>query len=160
VGSDAGASWLIDELGFDAALNCEASEDLDDDLEKLCPDGVDVYFDNVGGVLTDAVMRRINTGARVSVCEQTSQYSLEAPELGPRWLGRLILKQAKVQGFLISAYAERFPAARRQLAQWLRQGFLEYREDVAHGIEAAPQAFIGMLHGTNLGKQLVQLSEL
>lgn len=159
-GSDAKVSWLIDELGFDAAFNYKASEDFDGDLERLCPDGIAVYFDNVGGAMTDAVLRRINTGARIAVCGQISQYNLEAPELGPRWLARLILKQAKVQGFLVSAYAERFPAARRQLARWLQQGKLKYREDVARGIEAAPQAFIGMLQGTNLGKQLVQLSEL
>lgn len=159
-GSAAKVSWLIDELGFDAAFDYKASEDFDGDLEKLCPDGVDVYFDNVGGAMTDAVARRINTGARIIVCGQTSQYNLEAPELGPRWLHRLVLEQAKVQGFRVSAYAERFPAARGRLAQWLQEGKLEYREDVAQGIEAAPQAFIGMLRGANLGKQLVQISEL
>lgn len=84
----------------------------------------------------------------------------ERPELGPRWLDQLIVKQAKVQGFLVSAYAERFPEALEQLAVWLRQGKLRYREDVALGIEATPQAFIGMLRGDNQGKQLVQLSEL
>jgi NADPH-dependent curcumin reductase CurA len=157
-GSDAKVSWLIDELAFDAASNYRAPEDFDRDLEKLCPNGVDVYFDNVGGAMTDAVMRRINTGARITVCEQISQYNLESPELGPRWLGRLISKQAKVQGFLVSAYAERFPAARRQLARWLQQGKLKYRENIAHGIEAAPQAFIGMLRGNNKGNQLVQLA--
>ncbi len=157
--SDAKFSWLIDELGFDAAFDDQASEAFDGNLKKLCPDGIDVYFDNVGGALTDAVMRRINTGARIIVGGQTSQHNLEAPELGPRWLGRLIVQQAKVQGFLVSAYAARFPAAREQLAQWLHEGKLKYREDVAQGIEAAPQAFIGMLKGTGLGKQLVQISE-
>ena len=105
-------------------------------------------------------MRRINAGARITVCGQISQYNLEEPELGPRWLGRLIVKQAKVQGFLVSAYAERFPEGLEQLTRWLQQGKLKYREDVAQGIEAAPQAFIGMLQGRNQGKQLVQLSEL
>lgn len=133
---------------------------LDGTLGRLCPDGVGVYFDNVGGSITDAVIRRINTGARIVISGQVSQDNLEAPELGPRWLGRLVVKQAKVQGFLVSAYAERFPAARRQLARWLQQGDLRYREEVAHGIEAAPQAFIGMLQGSNLGQQLVQISGL
>jgi NADPH-dependent curcumin reductase CurA len=86
-----------------------------------------------------------------------SQYNPKEPELGPRWLGQLIVKQAKVQGFLVSGYAERFPTGLKQLATWLKQGELKYREEVAQGIEAAPQAFIGMLEGRNQGKQLVQL---
>ena len=113
----------------------------------------------MGGAITDAVVRLINARARISVCGQISQYNLEKPEMGPRWLGQLIVKQAKVQGFLVSGYAERFPEGLKQLARWLKQGKLKYREDVAQGIESAPQAFIGMLQGKNQGKQLVQLSE-
>ncbi len=158
-GSDAKTSWLLDELGFDAALNYKTAEDFDGKLEKLCPAGIDVYFDNVGGAITDSVMRLLNAGARISVCGQISQYNLEKPEQGPRWLGQLVVKQAKMEGFLVSAYAERFPEGLAQLATWLKQGKLKYREEVAHGIEAAPQAFIGMLQGKNQGKQLVQLSE-
>jgi NADPH-dependent curcumin reductase CurA len=158
-GSDAKISWLIDELGFDAAFNYKTAVDLHSTLEELCPDGIDVYFDNVGGALTDAVVRRINARARICVCGQLSQSNLEEPEAGPRWLGQLIVKQAKVQGFLVSGYAERFPKGLVQLARWLRQGKLKYREDVAQGIAAAPQAFIGMLQGKNQGKQLVQLAE-
>ena len=157
--SDAKTSWLLDELGFDAAFNYKTALDCDAELEELCPAGVDVYFDNVGGAITDAVVRRINAGARISVCGQLSQSNLEELEAGPRWLGQLIVKQAKVQGFLVSGYAGRFPEGLEQLARWLRQGKLKYREDVAQGIEAAPQAFIGMLQGKNQGKQLVQLSE-
>jgi NADPH-dependent curcumin reductase CurA len=156
-GSDAKIDWLLDELGFDAALNYKSAGDLRCALARTCPDGIDVYFDNVGGALTDAVLGRINTGARIAVCGQISQYNLNEPELGPRWLGQLIVQQAKVQGFLVSAYAARYPEALGQLARWLRQGLLKYREDVAQGIEAAPQAFIEMLQGRNLGKQLVQL---
>ncbi|HEX9736807.1 MAG TPA: NADP-dependent oxidoreductase [Thermoanaerobaculia bacterium] len=158
-GCDAKVSWMLDELGFDAALNYKA-DDFHSRLGQLCPDGIDVYFDNVGGTITDAVVRRINAKARICVCGQISQYNLELPEVGPRWLGQLIVKQAKVQGFLVSGYAERFPEGLEQLARWLRQGKLKYREDVAQGIEAAPQAFIGMLRGNNQGKQLVQLSDL
>jgi NADPH:quinone reductase len=159
-GSDVKISWLLDELGFDAAVNYRTSADFHGDLEGLCPDGIDVYFDNVGGAITDAVVRRINTGARICVCGQSSQYNLEQPEVGPRWLGQLIVKQAKAQGFLVSSYAERYLEGLEQLGAWLKQGVLKYREDVAQGIEAAPQAFIGMLQGKNQGKQLVQLSEL
>lgn len=158
-GSDAKVSWLQSELGFDAAVNDSCADDLQVKLGELCPDGIDIYFDNVGGVVTDAVMRRLNVGARVSVCGQISQLNLEAPEVGPRWLARVVVKQAKVQGFPFSDYVNRFPEGRERLARWLRQGKLKYREDVAQGIEAAPQAFIEMLHGRNQGKQLVQLSE-
>ncbi len=157
-GSEARIPWLLDELGFDAAFNYKAVEDPYDTLKELCPAGIDVYFDNVGGKLSDAVVRLINAKARISLCGQISRYNLNEPELGPRWLNQLIVKQAKVQGFLVSGYAERFPAALKQLAGWMKQGKLKYREEIAQGIEAAPQAFIGMLQGRNEGKQLVQLS--
>jgi NADPH:quinone reductase len=159
-GSDAKIAWLLAELGFDAALNYKTNGNFRGEFETLCRDGIDVYFDNVGGSITDAAVRMINTGARISICGQISQYNLEEPEVGPRWLGQLIVKQAKVQGFLVSGYAERFPEGLGQLTTWLQQGKLKYREDVAQGIEAAPQAFIGMLQGRNQGKQLVQLSAL
>jgi NADPH:quinone reductase len=158
-GSDAKISWLLEELGIDAAFNYRASACCDRELRAACPDGIDIYFDNVGGSVTDAVLRHININARIAVCGQLSQYNLETPELGPRWLEQIVVKQAKLQGFLVSAYAARFTQGRRQLASWLQQGKLRYREDVAQGIEAAPQAFIGMLQGKNQGKQLVQLSE-
>jgi NADPH-dependent curcumin reductase CurA len=131
----------------------------DGKLAELCPDGIDVYFDTVGGALTDAVVRRLNVKARIAVCGQTSEDNLEVPAVGPRWLGELIVQQAKVQGFLVSGCAERFPAGRARLARWLKQGKLKYREDIAQGIAAAPQAFIAMLQGKNQGQQLVQLAE-
>lgn len=159
-GSDAKLSWLVDELGFDAAFNYKAAVDLESELEGVCREGVDVYFDNVGGATTDAVVRCLNDRARIALCGQLSQINLEEPETGPRWLGQLIVKQAKAQGFRVSGYAQRFAEGLQQLARWLQQGKLKYREDVAQGIEAAPQAFIGMLLGRNQGKQLVQLSEL
>lgn len=158
-GADAKVSWLIDELGFDAAFNFTTDTDLHARLSELCPADIDIYFDNVGGSITDTVMDLINVNTRVSVCGQISQYNLEQPEMGPRWLTQLIAKQAKVQGFLVSEYSDRFHEARQQLATWLRAGRLKYREDVAHGIESAPRAFIEVLQGRNQGKQLVQLSE-
>ena len=156
--SEAKLSWLLDDLGFDGALNSAASGDLDGDLAALCPHGIDVFFDNVGGAITDAALRRINTHARIALCGQTSQNNLEEVELGPRGLSQLIVKQAKMQGFLVSSYSARFPEALEQLALWQKQGRIRYREDVAQGIEAAPLAFIGMLLGENQGRQLVQLS--
>ena len=159
-GSDSKVAYLRNELGFDAAFNYRTVSDYDGQLKELCPAGIDVYFDNVGGAISDAVMRLISVGARIAVCGQISQYNLEKPEMGPRWFGQLIVRRAKVQGFLVLDYAERFSEGRQELAQWLTQGKLKYREDIARGIENAPQAFIGMLQGKNLGKQLVQIAEV
>ncbi len=159
-GSDATVAWLVDELGFDAALSYKTPESFEDALGRLCRDGIDVYFDNVGGATTDGVLRFLNDGARISLCGQLSQDNLEIPELGPRWLGQLIVRQAKAQGFLVSSFSQRFAEGLQQMARWLQQGKLKYREEVAQGVESAPKAFIGMLQGKNQGKQLVQLSEL
>lgn len=156
----AGLDWLLDDLRFDGACNYKANDNFDGTLRELCPEGVDVYFDNVGGAVTDAVVRRLNIGARICLCGQTSQHNLENPESGPRWLGQLIAKQAKAEGFLVSSFAGRYSEGYEQLRLWLEAGKLKCREEIAQGIEAAPQAFIGMLRGQNEGKQLVQLSEL
>jgi NADPH-dependent curcumin reductase CurA len=158
VGSDEKVAWLITELGFDAAFNYKAAGDCSAKLDELCPDGVDIYFDIVGGPISEAVIGKINDGARITVCGQVSQYNLKEPQPLPSWHDQLVAKHAKIQGFRVSAFAERFPAALKQLTRWLMEGKLKYYEDVAQGIEAAPQAFIGMLQGKKLGKQLVQLS--
>ena len=157
-GSESDLSWLLDELGFDAALSDRSAPELHDELLALCPEGIDVYLDNEGGETTDAVVRRINTGARIAVCGQRSQDNQESPALGPRWLGHLIARAATLHGCLVSRYTERFPEGRKQLGRWLKQGKLKYVEDVAQGIESAPQAFIGMLQGKSHGQQLVQLA--
>ena len=156
-GAESDLSWLLDELGFDAALNDRAALDLHSELLALCPDGIDVYLDNEGGETTDEVVRQVNTGARIAVCGQSSQDNLESPAIGPRWLGHLIARAATLHGLLVSRYAEQFPEGRKQLGRWLKQGKLKYHEDVAQGIESAPQAFIGMLQGQSHGQQLVQL---
>jgi NADPH-dependent curcumin reductase CurA len=157
-GSDEKVRLLVDELGFDAAFNYKTAKDYGGELKQLCPGGVDVYFDNVGGPITDAVFSLLNVGARVSVCGQISQYNVEAAEMGPRLLWRLIVKRAKAQGFLIFDYASRYEEARRQLAEWVKEGKVRYRERIAEGIENAPKAFLEMMQGKNIGKQLVRLS--
>jgi NADPH-dependent curcumin reductase CurA len=156
-GSDQKVHFLTNDLGFAEAFNYKRSKDYDAKLRELCPNGVDVYFDNVGGAITDAAMERLNVRARVGVCGQISQYNSETPEMGPRWLGQLIAKQARVEGFLVRQFAARFDEGYRQLAAWLHDGKIQYRENIVDGLENAPRAFIGMMEGRNIGKQLVRL---
>jgi NADPH:quinone reductase len=157
-GSDAKINYMVGELGFDAAFNYRSIENYYQALREICPDGIDIYFDNVGGAITDAVIRLLRPNGRVAVCGQISQYNLEQIEMGPRLLPYLLIKQARAQGFLVSQFVSRYPEALVQLTQWLQEGKLKYREDIVDGIENAPRAFIGMLHGRNMGKQLVKLS--
>lgn len=157
-GSQAKARHLKEQMGFDAALVWGSEPNGPNRLEAACPDGIDVYFDNLGGAVTDAVVRLLNLKARVSVCGQSSQYNLDRPEHGPRWLRNLIVKRAKVQGFLVWDFAAEHPLALQQLQDWLGAGKLRNREHLVGGIENAPRAFIEMLEGRNLGKHLIRLS--
>lgn len=159
-GADDKISYLTDELGFDGAFNYKTVSDYYEKLRELCPGGVDVYFDNVGGAITDAVFRLINTRARISICGQISQYNLEKPEMGPRLiLTMLLVRQARAEGFLVFQFADKYPEGLKQLAQWLKEGKLKYKEDIEHGIENTARAFMAMLKGGNVGKQLVKVSD-
>jgi NADPH:quinone reductase len=157
-GRDDKVDWVTNELGFDAAFNYKTEESYYAKLKQLCPKGVDCYFDNVGGPITDAVFPLMNPHGRVSVCGQIALYNLEKLDLGPRLLPIVLTRQLTVQGFLVFQFAERYPEGLRQLSQWLREGKLKYRETVAEGIENAPEAFLSMLRGGNIGKQLVKIS--
>jgi NADPH-dependent curcumin reductase CurA len=157
-GSDDKVAYLVDELEFDSAFNYKKVDDYFETLKRLCPLGIDVYFDNVGGDITDAAFRLINTRARISICGQISQYNLEKPEMGPRHLlSTLLVRQAKAEGFLVFQFAERYEEGLKQMSQWLKEGKLKLREDIEEGIENAPRAFIEMLKGRNIGKQLVRI---
>jgi NADPH-dependent curcumin reductase CurA len=157
-GSNEKIEFITRELGFDAGFNYKEAPDYFTKLRELCPNGIDVYFDNVGGRISDAVMRAINTRARIAVCGQISLYNAAEPEMGPRWLGQLVAKQAKVEGFQVQQFSDRFEEGRRQLTQWLREKRIRYREDIVEGLENAPKAFVGMLNGRNIGKQLVKVA--
>jgi len=160
-GADDKVAYLTGELGFDAAFNYKTVDDYHAKLKELCPRGIDVYFDNVGGAITDAVFRLINTKARISICGQISQYNLENVELAPRLiLTSLLVKQARAEGFLVFQFADRYPEALVQMAQWLNEGKLKYAEDIEEGIENTPRAFMAMLKGRNTGKQLVKVADL
>lgn len=158
-GTDEKVKYLIDELGFDGAFNYKTAKNYVEELKKLCPNGIDVYFDNVGGAVTDAVIPLLNVKARLSICGQISQYNIEKPEMGPRWLWALIVKQARVEGFLVFQFFEKFGPAVAEMAGWIKEGKLKYREDIVDGFDKLPRAFIGMLEGDNTGKRLVKVSD-
>ncbi len=157
-GSDEKTDYLRDELNFDATINYH-SEDIGKALDAACADGVDVYFDNVGGEISDAVMARINHGARTSICGQIALYNLEKPDLGPRVQPQLLVKSARMQGFIVGDFVERFEEGREQLAQWLEAGKLQDKEAIAHGFENTVAAFLGLFSGENIGKQLVKVAD-
>jgi len=158
-GSDEKVAFVEDELGFDACINYEGTDDYRAALDDAAPDGVDAYFDNVGGPITDAVFARLNVDARVAVCGQISLYNAEEVPTGPRKLPTLIETRATVEGFLVRDFSERFGEATRQLAAWVGAGELAYRETVTQGLENAPDAFLGLFDGENVGKQLVAVAE-
>jgi NADPH:quinone reductase len=158
-GSDLKVKYLIDELRFDAVVNYRTSPDLQGALKEACPKGVDVYFDNVGGVISDAVLSMINNGARIPVCGQISLYNESSVPVGPRVQPILLTHSAIMRGFLVRDYADRFAEGARELARLLREKKLKITETITNGLENAPKAFIGLFAGENLGKQLVRVKK-
>jgi len=146
---------LRELYGYDAAIDYK-SEDVRAALKGACPNGVDVYFDNVGGEILRAVIPRLNIGARIVVCGQIANYSASEPPTGPPPVF-LIVSRARMEGFLVSDYVPRFGEALPRLTHWVTEGTLKYSEDVTDGLENAPRAFIGMLRGENRGKALVRV---
>ena len=151
-------AWITGELGFDAVIDYK-SQNVRNALGAACPDGVDVYFDNVGGPVTDAVFQHLNVNSRVAICGQISQYNAIDAPVGPRLLWHFIAKRIRAQGFLVFDFREHDDESLAQMAAWVTSGQLKYRETVAEGLENAPGAFIGMLGGANIGKQVVKLSD-
>ena len=158
-GSDEKVDFLEDDLGFDVGINYKTVDDYNAALAEAVPHGVDSYFDNVGGPITDAVFNHLNVDARVAVCGQISLYNATKRPTGPRKLLSLIQTRATVEGFLVSDFSERFDQSARQLGQWVADGTIQYRETITEGLEHAPEAFVGLFEGDNLGKQLVQVAE-
>ncbi|HET6870971.1 MAG TPA: NADP-dependent oxidoreductase [Solirubrobacteraceae bacterium] len=151
-------AWLVEELGFDAAIDYKAGE-LRAGLRQHAPDGVDVYFDNVGGETLDEVLRRIARGARVVICGAISQYNAKQQPRGPANYMQLLVQRATMTGFLVFDFADRYPEAIAQLAGWLRAGELQSREDVVRGdLEQFPDVFLRLFRGENTGKLILQLT--
>ena len=158
-GTSQKVAHVVDELGFDAAFNYKQVNDYSGELKRQCPDGIDVYFDNVGGPISDAVFPLLNVHGRVSVCGQISQYNLTRPEQGPRIMWHFIAQRLTMRGFLVFDFEEQYPQALKQMAQWVNEGQIKYREDIWEGLENAPEAFIDMMQGGNVGKRVVKVAE-
>jgi len=154
-GGEAKCAYVTDELGFDACVDYK-SPDFGAHLKKATPDGIDVYFENVGGQVLDAVLPRLNTFARIPLCGLVSQYNATEP-YGVKGFAALLVSRVKLQGFIVSDHMDKWPAALADLAGWYLEGKLRGRETVALGLRSAPAAFLGMLRGDNVGKQLVRL---
>jgi hypothetical protein len=157
-GGAAKRELCLQRFGFDAAVDYKAG-DFDAALADACRGGVDVYFDNTAGAISDAVMTHLNTGARIVICGTASVASWAPPPLGPRVERHLLVKRARMQGFVIFDHPEHEAPARAELAAWLREGKLQYVEEVLEGIEHAPDAIAGLYRGENLGKRLIRLGE-
>lgn len=157
-GSQDKIDYLINELGFDAAVNYKSAS-FKEDLKNALPDGVDVYFDNVGGEVSDEVIWQMNRNARVVLCGSISSYNKPGGDIGPRIQWKFITTSSMMKGFTLGDYAADFKTGAADLGKWLQEGKLKYEETIVEGFENTPQAFFGLFEGSNLGKQLVKVAD-
>ncbi|KYC40771.1 NADP-dependent oxidoreductase [Scytonema hofmannii PCC 7110] len=157
-GSEEKCHWLKDELGFDAAINYK-TESVLESLQQHCPNGIDIYFENVGGEILDAVLSLINLRARIVLCGLISQYNATEPVPGPYNFINIVTQRAKLEGFIVLDYFDRAQEALADLGEWYAQGKIQYRVDVIDGLENAPSAINKLFDGTNQGKLIIKVSE-
>ncbi|GIO68873.1 NADP-dependent oxidoreductase [Paenibacillus sp. FSL M7-1455] len=155
-GTDEKCAYLVNELGFDAAVNYKTA-DLDKALAEACPNGVDVYFDNVGGPVSDAVMNLLNDYARIPLCGAISSYNTTDADVGPRIQTKIIKTRSLMKGFVLGDYASRQQEGMVELGKWLSEGKLKYEETVIEGFDHVIDAFLKLFEGANLGKMLVKV---
>ena len=156
-GDDSKCDKLVKELGFDAAVNYKDAN-FRDSLKSATPDGVDVYFDNTGGSILGSALFRLNEGGRIACCGVVSQYDTSSPEPGPRGIpGLLVNKRLTMQGFLVFDYAKEYESAREEIQGWLEAGQLTSVTDEVYGLDAAPNAFVDLLAGGNVGSRIIRL---
>jgi NADPH-dependent curcumin reductase len=156
-GSDDKCRWITEELGFDGAINYK-KEDVGAALDRLCPNGIDVNFENVGGEIMDAVMARMNLFGRMSLCGMISTYNSTKPIPGPANWPLILMHRLKVQGFIVTDYMPRAAEAAMQLAQWMFEGKLKYRLDIRDGLETALASVRDLYTGGNQGKLMIRVS--
>lgn len=155
-GSDEKTKLLTTEFGFDEAINYNTTTDMSKSIATACPNGVDVYFDNVGGGISDAVIKNINFHARVILCGQISLYNSTKTPIGPRLQPMLLTRSVLMQGFIVSNYKDQFPEGIKILAQWVKDDKLKFTETIEHGFENLPTALLGLFSGENTGKMIVE----
>lgn len=159
-GTDEKITWLTDDLGFDDAINYRTTDDLESALVDSCPEGVDLYFENVGGAVSDAVFEQLNNYSRVAVCGKISLYNAEPDDeqlYGPRRLHQRT--RTRVEGFIYSDYDHLETQVIDRLTSWVNEDQIRYKETITDGIESGPEAFLGLFEGENIGKQIVRVNE-
>jgi len=156
-GTDEKVALLKSKYGFDEGINYNTTENIREAVAALCPDGVDIYFDNVGGGISDGVLANINKFARIIVCGSISVYNETTTPVGPRIEPLLIKNSALMQGFIVGNFATKFKEAMQQLSIWLKEEKLTYSETVIEGFDLIPEAFIGLFEGKNNGKMIVKI---
>ncbi|MEM8769653.1 MAG: NADP-dependent oxidoreductase [Pseudomonadota bacterium] len=154
-GSAEKCQWLTDSLGFDAAINYK-TEDVGEALDRLCPKGINLYFDNVGGEILDLCLARIADNARVVICGGISRYNATGPIPGPKNYFNLVFRRARMEGFIVLDYARRFPEAVAEMQQWIDAGQLQQNATVIDGFDELPQTLIRLFEGYNTGKLMVK----
>jgi NADPH-dependent curcumin reductase CurA len=156
-GSAAKVEWLLKEAGVDAAFNYKEVDDLASELDKHCPNGIDVYYDNVGGPTLEAALSKMNMHGRIVMCGMISEYSLSEPQPGPRNLSLAVGRRLTLRGFIQSDHADRFGQFHSDMVRWIAEGRMKWKETIWEGIEKAPGAFIALFTGENFGKMLVKI---
>lgn len=158
-GSEEKCAMLKEQFGFDEAINYKTTKSIRKDIARLCPEGIDVYFDNVGGEITEGVVANLDFHARIALCGQISQYNSTKLPIGNLIMSMLLTKSAMLQGFIVRNYSERYSDAHKYLLKLWNEGKLRYTETISEGFDKLPEAFIGLFHGINQGKMIVKVSD-
>ena len=156
-GSDEKVKLLVTKYGFDEAINYKTTTYMSNAIGTICTDGVDIYFDNVGGEISDAVINNLNSGARIAICGQISLYNTTAVPVGPRIQETLLAKSAMMRGFQVNNFKSEFPDAIQYLSKWVKDGQLKFTETIFQGFAQLPAAFLGLFNGENTGKMIVKI---
>ena len=156
-GSDEKLKMLEEEFHFDGVINYKTNSDIKKAITETCPNGVDIYFDNVGGSISDAVIANINSQARIVLCGQISLYNATEVPTGPRLQPLLLTRSALMKGFIVRDFEDHFPEGIKQLSQWVKEGKLKYEETIIEGFDKLPETFLGLFSGKNKGKMIVKV---
>ena len=157
-GGAAKCDYVVNELGFDACIDYKSGS-VKDGLREHCPQGVDVYFDNVGGEILDTVLTRINRKARIVICGAISQYNNTTPIKGPANYLSLLVNRARMEGIVVFDYADRYHLGVQEMAQWMREGKLKSKEDIVDGLETFPESLLKLFTGENFGKLVLRVAQ-